>query len=173
MPELTLRVTKREGGRHVTALVRMDGTVTTRRFTEANANFFVHHDLTHYAVESGLGHTRGFFGLVADGWNLSDFGAPWPRGRLPQDLDLTENIVGLFDSERASGRQWTAEEFNTALAQFHAMHPGFGALRPVTEAGLANIRAELTRLFRLWQDLPVGDTLELGFDRASLVPLSI
>src|SRR5258708_34396707 len=93
MPELTIKLTKREGGRHVTTCVRADGSVSSQRFTEANARFFVHHDLTHYAVETALGHARGFYGLVADGWNLADFGAPWPRGRLPQDMDLSENIV--------------------------------------------------------------------------------
>jgi len=172
MPKLTIRLTKREDGRHVTTLVRADGTLTTQRFTEATAIFFVHHDLTHFAVESVLGHARGFYGLVADGWNLPDFGAPWPRGRLPRDLDLAENVVGLFDTERANGHTWTADEFNAALSQYQAAHPEFAAPRPVTEAGLGKIRNELARLFRTWQTLPVGATLELAFERADLAPLT-
>ena len=28
---------------------------------------------------------RGFYGLVALGWDLSDFGKPWPRGPLPDE----------------------------------------------------------------------------------------
>jgi hypothetical protein len=170
MPELTIKLTKREGGRHVTTCVRADGSVTSQRFTEANAHFFVHHDLTHYAVETVLGHARGFYGLVIDGWNLTDFGAPWPRGRLPQDMNLSENIVGLFDGERATGRRWTADEMNASLAQFHAAHPGFAPPRPVTEADLGKIRDELARLFRAWEALPVGGTLDLAFNRASPTP---
>ena len=170
MPELTLKLTKREGGRHVTTVVRADGTVTSQRFTEANARFFVQHDLTHYAVETVLGHARGFYGLVAEGWNISDFNAPWPRGRLPRDIDPTESFVSLFDSERATGRQWTAEEFNASLAQFHAAHPGSTAPRPVTATDLGKIRAELARLRAAWEALPVGGSLELPFDRPSLAP---
>ena len=170
MPELTIKLTKREGGRHVTTGVRADGSVTSQRFTEANARFFVQHDLTHFAVETVLGHARGFYGLVTEGWNLSDFNAPWPRGRLPRDIDPTENFVSLFDSERATGRAWTAGEFNAALAQIHAAQPGSPASRPVTETELGKIRAEITRLRAAWEALPVGDTLELTFDRANLAP---
>ena len=167
MPELTIKLTKRAGGRHVTTCVRADGSVTSQRFTEANARFFVHHDLTHYAVETVLGHIRGFYDLVTDGWNLTDFGAPWPRGRLPQNMNLSENIVGLFDGERAAGHRWTADELNASLVQFHAAHPGFAPLRPITEAELGKIRDKLARLFQAWEALPVGASLDLAFDRAS------
>ena len=171
MPELLIKLTKREGGRHVTTLVRADGSVTSQRFTEANAPFFVQHDLTHFAVETVLGHARGFYGLVGEGWNLSDFDAPWPRGRLPRDMDPTEGFVSLFDSERATDRHWTAEEFNTSLAQIHAAHPDSTAPRAVTDRELGKIRAEITRLRAAWEVLPVGDTLDLVFDRAHATPV--
>ena len=60
---------------------RADGTVTRQRQDPAKAQFFVRHDLTHYALETVLGHRRGFYGLVAEGWDFTDFGSPWPRGR--------------------------------------------------------------------------------------------
>jgi hypothetical protein len=31
----------------------------------------------------GAGPAGGFYGLVAEGWNLTDFGKPWPRGPVP------------------------------------------------------------------------------------------
>lgn len=47
---------------------------------------FPPHDLTHYTVETTFGYRHGFFGLIAGGWDISDFGAPWPRGPLPAEL---------------------------------------------------------------------------------------
>lgn len=45
---------------------------------------FPAHDMTHYAVETTFGYTEGFFGLVADGWDMSDWNAEdlLEQGRL-------------------------------------------------------------------------------------------
>src|SRR5205814_4135051 len=75
---------------------------------------------TLFRSETVLGHHRGFYGLVADGWDLSDFGAPWPKGRLPADLDPSELIVGFLDVERAGGVEWNAGEFNAGVAKYYA-----------------------------------------------------
>ena len=45
--------------------------------------FFARHDLTHYAVETVLGYGLGFYGLLAAGWEFTDFGAPGRAGRFP------------------------------------------------------------------------------------------
>ena len=55
---------------------------------------------------------------VAAGWDLLDFGTPWPRGKLPKDANVSEMIVGFFDRERASGQMGTAAEINENLAQY-------------------------------------------------------
>jgi hypothetical protein len=48
---------------------RDDGTTTGMPSTP----FFVRHDLTHYAVETVLGLRTAFFGLLAQGWEISSF----------------------------------------------------------------------------------------------------
>jgi hypothetical protein len=66
------------------------------------------------------GHRRGFDDLVAaGGWDLDDFGTPWPRGPLPVDMDRSEAIVGLLDVERGQGDRPTA----SALRETHTI-PG-------------------------------------------------
>src|SRR4026209_681452 len=95
---LRLQFRKDRDGSCTFALVRSDGTSTRQHH---KTSFFAFHDLVHYAVETILGHRRGFYGLVTEGWDLSDFGAPWPKGRLPADLDPSELLVGFLDSERA------------------------------------------------------------------------
>ena len=163
---LTIRLAKHTDGDVTLTCVRPDGSMTWKRQRGGHAAFFPRHDLTHYAVETVLGHRRGFYGLVASGWNLTDFGAPWPRGPLPSDMDPAELLVGLLDAERASadGRPaWTAAVFNRNAADFYAAR-GFDALPPVIDdVQLAAIRARLAELFARWDALPLDGSLELQF----------
>src|SRR5687767_14096302 len=109
-PPLVIRIKKGGDGRTSLSCTRADGTTTWQRQEGAQASFFPRHDLTHYAVETVLRHRRGFYGLVAAGWDLSDFGTPWPRGKLPKDAHTVEMIVGFLDLDRAAGRMGTVEE---------------------------------------------------------------
>src|SRR5690242_2828184 len=116
MAPLRIRFKKNSDGTSSQSCVRADGSVTwQRQHKPAHARFFLVHDLTHYAVETELEFSRGFYGLLAEGWNFTDFGTPWPRGPIPSDADPAELIVGFFDSQRAAGDEWTADEFNAQL----------------------------------------------------------
>ena len=159
MPALVIRIKKHRDGTAALTCTRADGTSTWQRQRGAQATFFPRHDLTHYAVETVLGHRRGFYGLVAEGWDLTDFGTPWPRGRLPADADPAELIVGFLDLERASGERWSTAELNEKLA----VH--LGAHAPsISDEQLAAVRARRAELFARWDAVPPGDSLELPFD---------
>lgn len=162
MPRLRITFTKKPDGTVVSRYERADGTATWQRIDGPNAAFFALHDLTHYAVETVLGHQKGFYGLLVDGWNVTDFGTPWPHGPLPSDLDPSEHLVGLLDAERASGATWGADEFNAPLAAhqaaFTASHTPL-----LDEATLACLRATVRQLHARWLALPVGETLALAF----------
>lgn len=162
MTALRIRIKKKTDGGAALTCVRPDGTTTWQRQEGVHGRFFPLHDLTHFAVETTLGHRRGFYGMVADGWGFSDFGSPWPRGPMPADADPSELIVGFLDAERAAGTHWSAEEFNQRAATHHAQNGGIGALR-LTDEDLARIRAVRAELFGRWRELPEGDTLELSF----------
>src|SRR5688572_25655537 len=101
MTDLLIQIKKKNDGSAALTCRRADGSVTWQRQDGQQGHFFPLHDLTHYAVETVLGYTRGFFGLVADGWDLADFDKPWPRGRLPTEALLAEFVVGFLDIERA------------------------------------------------------------------------
>lgn len=157
---LQLRLKKGKDGRIASfALSRGDGSVTVQRNVQP---FFPVHDLTHYAVESTLRLRRGFYALVCEGWNFEDFGSPWPRGPLPDDLDPVEEIVGLFDLERATGHEITVEDVNDQLAGFFAKHPGAAPL-VLTQGELASIRERVREYAARWQSLPNGETLVLDY----------
>src|SRR5215207_7563384 len=68
-PRLTIRIKKNADGTAALTCTRADGSVTWQRQQGTQGMFFPRHDLTHFAVETVLGHRRGFYGLVADGWD--------------------------------------------------------------------------------------------------------
>jgi len=153
---------KTSDGGSVLSCVRSDGSATWQRNEGRTGLFFPLHDLTHYAVETVLGHRRGFYGLVAEGWNLEDFGTPWPRGPLPADMDPSEAIVGLLDAERSQGIQLTASTFRDSHARAEGALPR--GLAELTDEELDRVRARRAELFTLWESLPAGETLELSFE---------
>src|SRR5215204_2197566 len=162
-PRLTIRIKKNADGTAALTCTRADGSVTWQRQQGTQGMFFPRHDLTHYAVETVLGHRRGFYGLVASGWDISDFGAPWPKGRIPADADPSELIVGFLDTERASGTRWDASDFNDKAALFYSEHHPDMAPPTLTDDGLARIRQRRAELFADWDAVPPGGAIELGF----------
>ncbi len=108
---LRIEIVKQPDGSGVLRCTRQDGTVTWQKQTRHAAHFALH-DLTHYSVETTLGYRKGFFGLIAEGWDIEDTTGKGARGPLPREAAEVEQIVGLFDAERGSGTLWTPEEFN-------------------------------------------------------------
>jgi hypothetical protein len=160
---IVIRIKKSTDGRTALSCTRADGTTTWQTQQGGQAAFFPKHDLTHYAVETTLGLRQGFYGLVSDGWGFSDFGSPWPRGKLPAEASVSEAIVGFFDLERRTGERSTAEELNKMLADYCAEN-GLPLPRPFSEDDLARVRAKRAELFARWDALEPGQTLEVVFD---------
>jgi hypothetical protein len=151
---LRIEIAKQADGAGVLRCMREDGSVTWQKQTK-HAAYFALHDLTHYAVETTLGYGRGFFGLIAEGWDVEDTTGKGARGALPAEAIEVERIVGLFDTERGSGVLWTAEEFN----EF--------APRPLTDTEIQAVRSLRAALFEQWFAVPPGQKLELNFKLAS------
>ena len=133
---------------------RSDGSVTWQKQTRHAAHFALH-DLTHYSVETALKYHQGFFGLIAEGWDVEDTTGKGNRGELPAEALEIERIVGLFDAERASGTLWTAEEFNE------------NAPRRLTEEEIYAVQKLRGELFEKWFAVAPGEKLELEFSRES------
>ena len=147
---MLVRIKKKTDGGAALSCTRADGTITWQQQNGQQGRFFPLHDLTHYAVETVL-DLRGFFSLVAEGWDVADFGKPWSRGPLPAEAHAVEQLVGFLDTERASGREWAAADLRLAPPYT------FG------EEQLRQVRDARRDLFARWAALPAGDTLELRF----------
>jgi hypothetical protein len=161
---MKIRIAKRADGGSVLTCTRADGSVTWQRQRGKNAVFFPVHDLTHYAVEATLGNDHGFYGLVAKGWDIGDFGSPWPRGPMPDDALTSELIVGFLDGERACGAQWTAADLNEKAELYNVEHGRTLSWTALTDDDLTRVRAAARQLIARWRALDAGEAIELAFD---------
>jgi hypothetical protein len=147
---LRIEIVKRADGEGLLRCTRSDGSITWQKQGKHAAHFALH-DLTHFAVETVLRYRRGFFGLIAEGWDVEDTTGKGKRGPLPAEATEVEAVVGVFDSERACGQLWTAGEINTFTP------------RALTRTEILNIRSVRGRLFQQWSAIEPGDKLELQF----------
>jgi hypothetical protein len=157
-----IQIKKKTDGSAALSCRRGDGSVTWQHHNGQQGRFFPLHDLTHYAVETVLHHPLGFYGLVARGWDLTDFGKPWPRGPLPVEALASELLVGFLDRERGAGVLWAADDFNSSAATHYAER-GLSGAPVVTDDNLRDVRDKRRELFARWAALPAGETLELPF----------
>ena len=163
MAGLTIRIKKNTDGTAALSCTRADGTVTWQRQQGAQGLFFPRHDLTHYAVETVLEYRSAFYGLIATGWNISDFGPPWPRGQMPEEAGVAELIVSFLDAERASQARWSAEDFNDKAAIYYREHEIPTTPPTLTDDDLGRIRQRRAELFTEWEAVSPGSAIELRF----------
>ncbi len=113
---LRIEIVKQADGEGVLRCTRVDGSVTWQKHRRHGGHFALH-VLTHYAVETVLAYRRGFFGLIAEGWDEEETTGQSARGALPAEAPGVEKIVGLLDAERGSGVMWSVEEWNDFAAR--------------------------------------------------------
>jgi hypothetical protein len=161
-PLAILKFSKTRDGAPVLSITRRDGSVAWQK----QHAFFPVHDLTHYAIETTLGLRQAFWGMMADGWEFSDFGTPWPRGPMPNVAEalLAEVSAGWFDRFGSPGTDddLTVAELNTHLAEYCAQH-GAAPPRTITGDEFARIRAMREDLAARWHALGPREAMELEF----------
>lgn len=167
MPDLLIRMKKKTDGAAALSCIRADGSTTWQRQDGQLGRFFPLHDLTHYAVESVLGLPRAFYGLLAEGWDITDFEKPGTSERIPDDARFAELVVGYFDVERATGFRPTSDEYNQKAEAYYRDNSLTPTSLRVSDEQLDRIRQLRSELFARWNALPPGDVLELTFDRGA------
>lgn len=165
LPDLLIRFSRKRDGSTVLRCERADGSVTWQRRAGRQAGFFAAHDLGHYAVETVLGLRYGFYGLLAAGWNITDFGTRDLGDDARPEATLAEHVAGLLDQERGTGHRMHAHAFNAALAAAYRAQ-GAAPPRRLTDGDLHRIRQTRAALERRWHALPPGDTLDLPYPAA-------
>src|SRR5690349_18393222 len=160
--DLTIRFKRHPDGTASLTCIRRDGSSTWQRQRGSLGLVFPPHDLTHYAVETTLGYRHGFYGLIADGWNIEDFAKPWPKGAIPAEAQEVELIVGFFDTQRRSFGEMTDADFNEHAERYvvarRATHPdSLGVAPRLTPAQIESVLQCRADVFSRWGRLGPGD----------------
>ncbi len=155
---ITIHLKKKSDGSSI-SITRPDGSVTWHAYTKP---FYALHDLLHYAVERTLRFDLGFFGLVAKGWDITDFGSREFAGDDKLAGVWIEMLVSLI-SQHIAGPAPDAVKFNSALATMCEQYSPPLPFRPLTALEMETIWSEYGRLLYTWNELPAGSEISLQF----------
>ncbi len=157
---MLLKITKHTGKAHIISYQRNDGTETWMKADD----FFVRHDLSHYAIEKTLGYTSAFMGMLNNGMGIRDFENRDKRLQMTvaNEAWYAENMANLFLMEIGQGEE--LDDFNVVSADaFNKMGKAFPA--PVLSGfQIRSIRDCLRDLLHNWDQLPSGQTMQLTFE---------
>ena len=155
--------TKRKGSQASLRCVRDDGSET---WSNTPYPAMVLHDLIHYVVETELGFRRAFYGLLAEGYDISNFSLPRDQRPaalqsidLPPEAQQTEILVGLLQTEYVENTPYI--RFTSLLVEVCLQKK---VLPPsLSDAQLKAIRTRIAQLWYQWQTLGEKEMLQLKF----------
>lgn len=181
MRELEIVFTKPKdpSAKAVLTCVRTDGSRTWIKLPGA----FPVHDMVHYAVETEMKVGQGFFGLIAQGWDIEDFGVPEKRAKMPFEALWVEHVVGIIWREYVTRDVSPYPEFCDAInATLEALREGIGRNakrsgpradysdvneseigRQVSEEQRSRIMERTGETVAKWARTPPGEVLTLNF----------
>ena len=135
----------------------------------------VAHDLVHFAVETGFGFDRGFWGLISAGHEPETIvemakaagHASAKRARIPDPHFVqaiqVERIVESFEAELWS--QGSDNEALRAMAEA-GCDQSLVAMPQLSDEAIDRTRSRLAALADRWSGLAVGETLTLEWPAA-------
>lgn len=164
MTALRIRFKKRKDASVTLTFLRADGSVTQSTIGDARG-FGPVHDLTHYVVESTLGISRGFLGLIAEGWTVRDFEQD-AKSRIPNDAVWVEGMAGALSFEVMAGQPMGFDESKLVELEkvIRERDPKPWAHPEVAPEDFDTMRDALAKLVGYWRALPPGRSLELSFE---------
>jgi len=158
MSELKIRFTRGKDKKDVLSAVRSDGSQTWQHQHPG----IPAHDLTHFAVESTLRLKNGFYGLLAQGWDITRLIDRDVRSILPPEGLWVEFVVGLVQTERLAPEPLSAAEFNNLLEK-EKENFGLKYDRHLSDDELSSIRQVFLENYSKWRALQPGESLSLIF----------
>jgi len=155
---MILQITKNVGKKHVTKYIRDNGTETWMH----SDNFFVVHDLCHFALEKTLGYTTAFCGMLNSGISIQDFEDRDTRNAMSisKEAAYAENMANLFLMET---RQGNFDNIHAVIKDAHETVTKNYPAPVLSDAEVENIRTYLRELLQQWTSLPEGNTMQLEF----------
>ncbi|HVT86158.1 MAG TPA: hypothetical protein VHD35_13220 [Chitinophagaceae bacterium] len=156
---MEMKVTKNAGKPHIILYVRNDGSQTWMQADD----FFVMHDLSHYALEKTLGYSTAFMGMLNDGMDIKDFEDREKRRQIivSKEAAYSENMANLLLVEILQGNfenfnEVSGQVFETSWKNFPVPH--------LSDEEINSVRTFLRQLLKQWKELPAGETMILNFE---------
>jgi len=155
---MEISFTKKELNKHVITCKRNDGSVTWMQ----SDDFFVRHDLMHYAVETTLNFRNGFYGILDSGINISDFEIPEKRRtfNLSTEALHAESLVGLISTELSQGN---FESLQDTIDEMYTINYPAVKAPAIDNASISQIKQKYHELILDWLKLPQNQKLVLQF----------
>jgi len=156
---MKLNFKKNEGKRHVVTYHRDNGTKTCMPADD----FFIAHDLSHFAIEKTMGYKTAFYGMINGGIELFDFLDKQKREAMhfTDEAINAESMANLFLIDSNQGR---IEGFHQL--QNDVLRTGFPRAQSVmlTEEEIDTIRNYFSELLSQWYLLRPNEFLQLEID---------
>lgn len=160
-----VRFTKLRDGFALTFL-RADGTSTTAK--PKSGAVFINHDLMHYCVETTLGFTQAFYGLLAGGRSIESFNKQGRGMTLPDEAAHAEFIIGAIQLRQGWDGALDADEINAEIVQSLENARGNRTPpAPLTQVQVDSIVKQHNELTSAFATLNVGEYLELPFPKTA------
>ena len=156
---MLMQLTKNTGKPHIIKYVRDNGTETWMY----SDDFFIQHDLSHFAIESVMAYRTAFNGMLNRGMDIKDFEDREKRAKITvtDEACYAENMSNLFLTEILQGE---FEDFNAVQKEsFKAINTQYQSITLSNEK-IKAIRNYLRQLLDQWNEMPFGETMELTFD---------
>lgn len=126
-------------------IVRNNGSIEC---ISLDIKIYLIHDITHFVVEKNLGYSKGFWGMLSNGYSFKElFGKENP---LTTELRFIEKIVGPVQSVFLGYLR--KQDFS-----IHLSHVDFNFNQKLLE----NCLAEIKSIVMEWDKLEFGNTLTL------------
>jgi hypothetical protein len=155
---MLFQLTKNTGKPHIIKYIRDNGT-STWMYSD---DFFVQHDLSHYAIEKTMGYKTAFNGMLNSGMDIKDFENREKRMAMNVTAEsfYAENLANLFLMEVVQG---DFEDFNAVQQQASGTSQQKFPVMALPAETINQVRSYLRQLLQQWNELPAGETMELIF----------
>lgn len=161
---LTIQFHKKSEKRVILKCIREDDSMTWSKL-HPNTEY---HDLAHIAIEETLEFKNAFYGMIANGINISDFELPEHQKpeslkgiNLPKESLITEHLVNLLMVEYFNTNSTIdfLDQAQEILAQNKLPFPSI-----LTKKTLIDIRGKYRYLITSWNAINNDEYLEKTFE---------
>jgi len=151
---MDIALTKIDSERHRLVITRDDG---SKDEVVLETRSLLVHDLVHYAVEAEAGIDDGFWGLLASGTRIAEFGDRSMDSSISPGIKLAESLVGPMQS-------LVQDRLDPAIFLEHGKK-----LAPsiVNEDFVVRVRERFRQLLGHWRGTPFHEAMKLSWPARS------